>query len=227
MGSLESGLVVPLKRDNLGRSSSRTERQHSFLQRNRSRFSRFLFFKKLDYLLWICTVAVFLFFVVIFQLFLPGSVTVMDESQGSLRDFDKVPADLMFLKEMGLLDFGEEVTFLPLKLMEKFQSEDKDVNLTSVFHRKLHRFGYRKPQLALVSISWLLAHVCFYWIFMCFIGLPFCLFWLGFLFQGVSRSADWSTAIANGDYCNCITRDWLCNSGNDTNLQAASVSASC
>ncbi|KAH9731720.1 glycos transf 1 domain-containing protein [Citrus sinensis] len=150
MGSLESGLVVPLKRDNLGRSSSRTERQHSFLQRNRSRFSRFLFFKKLDYLLWICTVAVFLFFVVIFQLFLPGSVTVMDESQGSLRDFDKVPADLMFLKEMGLLDFGEEVTFLPLKLMEKFQSEDKDVNLTSVFHRKLHRFGYRKPQLALV-----------------------------------------------------------------------------
>lgn len=153
MGSLESGLVVPLKRDNLGRSSSRTERQHSFLQRNRSRFSRFLFFKKLDYLLWICTVAVFLFFVVIFQLFLPGSVTVMDESQGSLRDFDKVPADLMFLKEMGLLDFGEEVTFLPLKLMEKFQSEDNDVNLTSVFHRKLHRFGYRKPQLALVSIS--------------------------------------------------------------------------
>lgn len=150
MGSLESGLVVPLKRDNLGRSSSRTERQHSFLQRNRSRFSRFLFFKKLDYLLWICTVAVFLLFVVIFQLFLPGSVTVMDESQGPLQDFDKVPTDLMFLKDMGLLDFGEDVTFKPLKLMEKFQSEDKDVNLTSVFHRKLHRFGYRKPQLALV-----------------------------------------------------------------------------
>lgn len=161
MGSLlESGLVAPpLKRDNLGRSysSSRIERQHSFLQRNRSRFSRFLFFKKLDYFLWICTVAVFLFFVVIFQMFLPGSV--MDESQDSLQDFDKVPADFLFLKEMGLLDFGEEVTFKPLKLMEKFQTEDKDLNLTSVFHRKLHRFGYRKPQLALVSSPSLLAHI--------------------------------------------------------------------
>lgn len=146
MGSLETG-VVPLKRDNLGRSSSRTER-HTFLQRHRSRFSRFLFFKKLDYLLWICTVAVFLFFVVIFQMFLPGSV--MDKSEDSLRDMDKISGDLAFLKEMGLLDFGEDITFKPLKLMEKFR-DDKDVNLTTVFNRRLHRFAHRKPQLALVS----------------------------------------------------------------------------
>ncbi|XP_031278478.1 uncharacterized protein LOC116136938 isoform X1 [Pistacia vera] len=146
MGSLESG-VFPFKRENLGRSSSRTER-HPFLQRHRSRFSRFLFFKKLDYLQWIGTVAVFLVFVVIFQMFLPGSV--MDKSDDSLQETDVVPSDLMFLKEMGLLDFGEDITFKPLKLMEKFQSENRELNLTNVFNRTQLRFGYRKPQLALV-----------------------------------------------------------------------------
>ncbi|KAK2650174.1 hypothetical protein Ddye_017663 [Dipteronia dyeriana] len=147
MGSLEAG-VVPLKRDNLGRSSSSRNDRHAFLQRPRSRLSRFLLFKKLDYLQWICTVAVFLFFVVLFQMFLPGSV--MDKSDDSLREPDTVPGDLNFLKEMGLLDFGEDFTFKPLKLMEKFQREAGEENLTVVLDRTLHRFGYRKPELALV-----------------------------------------------------------------------------
>ncbi|KAL5792306.1 hypothetical protein ACOSP7_000900 [Xanthoceras sorbifolium] len=146
MGSLEAG-VVPLKRDNLGRSSSRNER-HGFLQRPRSRLSRFLLFKKLDYLQWICTVAVFLFFVVLFQMFLPGSV--MDKSDDTLQEMDTLPGDLKFLKEMGLLDFGDDFTSKPLKLMEKFQTVAGEDNLTVVLDRKLHRFGYRKPQLALV-----------------------------------------------------------------------------
>ncbi|XP_021887787.1 uncharacterized protein LOC110807078 isoform X1 [Carica papaya] len=147
MGSLESG--VPLKRDYLNRSSStgRNER-HSFLQRPRSRFSKFLLFKKLDYLQWICTVAVFLFFVVVFQMFLPGSV--MDKSAESWGRMEMVSEDLMYLKEMGILDFGSDIKFEPSKILGKIQGEVRRTNLTSNFNRTRQHFGYRKPQLALV-----------------------------------------------------------------------------
>ncbi|KAJ9188273.1 hypothetical protein P3X46_003644 [Hevea brasiliensis] len=147
MGSLESAL--PLKRESLLRSSSagRSER-YPFLLRPRSRFSRFLLSKKLDYLQWICTVAVFLFFVVLFQMFLPGSV--IEKSQDSRKQLDMVYGDLLYLKDMGTLDFGEDIKLEPSKLMEKFQKEAREVNLSSSFNRTQHRFGYRKPQLALV-----------------------------------------------------------------------------
>ncbi|KAJ7951241.1 glycosyl transferase family 1 protein [Quillaja saponaria] len=61
MGSLETG--VPLKKGSSFRTQSigRSER-NPLSQRFRSRFSRLLY-KKLDYIQWICTVAVFLFFV--------------------------------------------------------------------------------------------------------------------------------------------------------------------
>ncbi|KAF2291193.1 hypothetical protein GH714_020600 [Hevea brasiliensis] len=146
MGSLESAL--PLKRESLLRSSSagRSER-YPFLLRPRSRFSRFLLSKKLDYLQWICTVAVFLFFVVLFQMFLPGSV--IEKSQDSRKQLDMVYGDLLYLKDMGTLDFGEDIKLEPSKLMEKFQKEAREVNLSSSFNRTQHRFGYRKPQLAL------------------------------------------------------------------------------
>ncbi|XVF33239.1 hypothetical protein REPUB_Repub17cG0151700 [Reevesia pubescens] len=143
MGSLESAI-------SLKRAGSRNER-NPFLGRPRSRFSRFLLFKKLDYLQWMCTVAVFLFFVVFFQMFLPGSV--MDKSQDSLLDDkDLVFGELRYLKEMGGLDFGEDIRLEPCKLLEKFQRENKVVNLesSSGFNRSQHRFQYRKPQLALV-----------------------------------------------------------------------------
>ncbi|XP_040954206.1 uncharacterized protein [Gossypium hirsutum] len=150
MGSLENGI-------SLKRAGSRNER-NPFSSRPRSRFSRLLLFKKLDYLQWICTVAVFLFFVVFFQMFLPGSV--MDKSQGSfLDDKDSVFGELSYLKEMGGLDFGEDIRLEPCKLLEKFQRENKLVNLdsSSGFNRSQHRFHYRKPQLALVFAD-LLAH---------------------------------------------------------------------
>jgi hypothetical protein len=150
MGSLETGLT--LKRDNLFRSSSagRTER-HPFPQRPRSRFSKFLLFKKLDYVQWICTVAVFLFFVVLFQMFLPGSV--VEKSGASFEEDVEVSyGDFKLLKEMGVLEFGEDVRFEPTKLLKKFQKEAREANMySSAFNRTLQRFGYRKPQLALVS----------------------------------------------------------------------------
>jgi hypothetical protein len=151
MGSLETGQT--LKRDNLFRSSSagRTER-HPFPQRPRSRFSRFLFFKKLDYVQWICTMGVFLFVVVFFQMVLLGSV--VEKSGASLEEDLEVSYDDDFklLKEMGAFEFGEDVRFEPTKLLEKFQREARAASMySSAFNRTLQRFGCRKPQLALVS----------------------------------------------------------------------------
>ncbi|KAJ6686492.1 GLYCOSYL TRANSFERASE FAMILY 1 PROTEIN [Salix purpurea] len=152
MGSLESG-GVSFKRDsnNLIRSHSagRTER-NPFLYRPRSRLSRFLLFKKLDYIQWICTVAVFLFFVVLFQMFLPGSVVEKSELGFSpWRGVELINKDLLYLKEVGGLDFGEGIKFEPLKLLQKFQKENREMNM-SFTNGTLSRFPYRKPQLALV-----------------------------------------------------------------------------
>lgn len=62
-----------------------------------------------------------------------------------------VSGDLLYLKQMGSFDFGEDIKFEPLKLMEKFEKEAREVNVSSTFNITQHRFGYRKPQLALVS----------------------------------------------------------------------------
>lgn len=148
MGSLENGF--PLKRDPLLRSSSTSRgERHSYLQRPRSRFSRFLLFQKIDYLQWICTVVVFLFFVVLFQMFLPGSI--MEKSEIAYKDVERSLGDLRFLKELGMLEFGEDIRFEPSKLFEKFKKEAREADYQS-FNRTRNRFGYRKPQLALVSL---------------------------------------------------------------------------
>lgn len=148
MGSLENGF--PLKRDPLLRSSSTSRgERYSYLQRPRSRFSRFLLFQKIDYLQWICTVAVFLFFVVLFQMFLPGSV--MEKSEVAFKDVEKSLGDLKFLKELGMLEFGENIRFEPSKILEKFKKEARETDFSS-FNVTRNRFGYRKPQLAMVSL---------------------------------------------------------------------------
>ncbi|XP_058204426.1 uncharacterized protein LOC131318565 isoform X2 [Rhododendron vialii] len=139
MGSLETGLS--LKRD-----ESRIER-HPFGQKPRSRFMKFVLFKKIGYLQWVCTVAVFFFFVVIFQMFLPG--LVMEKSENSWKGREVDSGDSMVWKEFGRLDFGEGVKFEPLNLLGKFRKESREVNLSSV-GRSGVGFGYRKPQLALV-----------------------------------------------------------------------------
>lgn len=146
MGSLENGL--PVKRDSSFQrlSSSRSDR-NSFTQRPRSRFARFILFKKIDYLQWVCTVAVFFFFVVLFQMLLPGSIT---EKSGDLLSQSRqiVDGDLTFLKEMGVLDFGQDIKFEPSKILAKFQKEGNG----SYGVQKGLRFGLRKPQLAMVSV---------------------------------------------------------------------------
>lgn len=152
MGSLESGSTASLKRDPVLRSSSsssgRTER-NTFLQRQRWRFSRFVLFKKLDYLQWICTVAVFLFFVVLFQMFLPGSV--VEKPIKTLRDEEFSSGDLFFLKQYGILDFGDDIRFEPSKVLEKFRRDAGELNLSYAFNRTTFRYPHRKPQLALVK----------------------------------------------------------------------------
>uniref|UniRef100_A0A2P2JAP5 Glycosyl transferase family 1 domain-containing protein n=1 Tax=Rhizophora mucronata TaxID=61149 RepID=A0A2P2JAP5_RHIMU len=148
MGSLESEL--PFKREGLPRSSSagRSER-HTHLQRPRSRFSlRFLLFKKFDYLQWICTVAVFLFLVVLVQMFLPASV--IEKSEDSWNGVDALSGELLHLKETGGLDFGEDIRFEPFRILENFRKKAREFDFSATFNRTQYRFGYRKPQLALV-----------------------------------------------------------------------------
>ncbi|KAL2336096.1 hypothetical protein Fmac_010542 [Flemingia macrophylla] len=143
MGSLESG--IPLMKSSLfGPQLSRKEKNH-FSHRFRSSFSRLLF-KKLDYVQWICTVVVFLCLVVVFQMFLPGSV-VENGGEESLRAV-RISSENLFRDgdfQKLVLDIGEDAVFLP-RILEKFR-RGGDVDL---FNHSVQHFGFRKPQLALV-----------------------------------------------------------------------------
>lgn len=142
MGSLESG--IPAKRESGGRGAGRQ------LQRNRSRLSRFFLLKRLNHLQWFCTIGVFFFFVLLFQMFLPG--LVIDKSDKPWSNKEVLPPDLVVLKEKGFLDFGEDVRFEPTKLLMKFQRETNALSFTSSsLNTTMQRFGFRKPKLALVS----------------------------------------------------------------------------
>ncbi|KAJ4952515.1 hypothetical protein NE237_029347 [Protea cynaroides] len=148
MGSLEAG--VPQKRTtSLLRSlpSSRCD-LYSFIHRPRSRFARFLLFEKVGYLQWIFIVAVFFFVLVLFQAFLPGSV--MEKAGVSFQETATPSEDWMVLKGMGSLEFGEGIRFEPSKLLDKFQREARELNISLASSRPVVRSGFRKPQLALV-----------------------------------------------------------------------------
>ncbi|KAJ4957164.1 hypothetical protein NE237_013947 [Protea cynaroides] len=147
MGSLEDGVpqktTAPLLRSS---PSSRGDR-YSFFQRPRSRFARFLLFEKVDYLQWIFTVAIFSIVLLLFEAFLPSSV---EKAEVSFQETEKISKDWMVLKGRGSLDFGESIWFEPSKLLEKFQRDDRELNLSSASTRPLVRSRVRKPQLALV-----------------------------------------------------------------------------
>lgn len=134
MGSLEAG-IPSVMRDSLLRSPSISSAARP---RPRSKFARF----RLDYFQWICSVAVFLFFVILFTTFLPG-----------LKDMNVNPRDLVFLREkVAGLDIGEDIIrFEPSKVLQRFQREALELKYFPSFNVTLRRFAYRRPQLALVS----------------------------------------------------------------------------
>lgn len=153
MGSLESG--IPSKRD-ASSAGGRWGRQQPYLQRNRSRrLSRFFLFNKFNYIQLICSICVFFFFVLLFQLFLPSLVVDKSDTPPPRRSKDELllllllPPDLVVFKESGVFDFGEDVRLEPSKLLMKFRRDTSDggFNLTS----STQRFGFRKPNLALVT----------------------------------------------------------------------------
>ncbi|XP_012846992.1 PREDICTED: uncharacterized protein LOC105966971, partial [Erythranthe guttata] len=140
MGSLETGF--PSKRNNYYSNNNGFSGQ-----RSRSRFTRLVFFKRVDYLQLICGVATLFFFVFLFQVFfLPGEDGNNNNKSGNkINDLvggngGAVFDELLFLKE---LDFGEDLKFEPLRISEKFR---KNGDLSKM----VARFGYRKPKIALV-----------------------------------------------------------------------------
>ncbi|KAG5381421.1 hypothetical protein IGI04_032891 [Brassica rapa subsp. trilocularis] len=137
MGSLESG-IPPIKRE---------RQQHSLLQRNRSR--SFLF-KRFSYIQWICSTCVFFFFVVLFQMFLPGLVIdKSDKPPWRSSEKELLPPDMLVFKERGVLSFGNDVRLEPNKLLMSFQRDDT-LTSSNGFNTTAQRFGFRKPKLALV-----------------------------------------------------------------------------
>ncbi|KAL4567035.1 hypothetical protein LXL04_022606 [Taraxacum kok-saghyz] len=147
MGSLSS--VLPIKRDSLLKNSPRTDKNNSYMQRPRSRFARLITFKKIDYLQWVSALAVFIFFMLLVQMFLP--LSMVDKADGDfLQRVDDSATDFInLLKENGGLDFGEDVKFMPTKLMMKFRKEEMN-NESFGGSRTVVRYANRKPQLAFV-----------------------------------------------------------------------------
>ncbi|KAG0483133.1 hypothetical protein HPP92_011217 [Vanilla planifolia] len=140
MGSLDT--AVPWKRAQLLRSAS----DRPFLHRPRSRLARFLLFKKVDYLHWVCTAAVFFFVFILFQAFLPVSVPEKSPTRGSLKEYWRLATG-----SYGELEFGEGIRFLPTKLLEKFERERKEADSNFMAPgMTVMRAGIRKPRLALV-----------------------------------------------------------------------------
>lgn len=159
MGSLETGGISSKRDHSLLRSASVTARSFNDRQQNafgqraaRSRFARLLFFKKLDYVPLICTVAVFLFFIILLQMLWLGPV--VEKSGGFLKLNEKLGSpDLLLVKEFNGLDFGEDIKFEPSKLLAKFQKDATVQINASATWRSLLRFGYRKPKLAMVKTT--------------------------------------------------------------------------
>lgn len=143
MGSLESG-IPPIKRER--------QHHHPLLQRNRSR--SFLF-KRFSYIQWICSTCVFFFFVVLFQMFLPGLVVIDKSDKPPWRSIEKelLPPDMLVFKERGVLSFGEDVRLEPTKLLMSFQRDNTQTS-SNGFNTTTQRFGFRKPKLALVSVTY-------------------------------------------------------------------------
>lgn len=108
------------------------------------RLTRFLLSDKVGYLHWVFTVAAFLFVVALFQAFLPGSPDeAPDGGTGSSH-----------LGEIGMLDFGDGIRFVPSKLLQRWERERREANWSAIggfAGRSRRAYGLRKPLLALVD----------------------------------------------------------------------------
>ncbi|RWW65800.1 hypothetical protein BHE74_00026869 [Ensete ventricosum] len=140
MGSLEAAGGAPPKRSPLLRPFPPPFTCRSSLHR----LSRFLLSDKVGYVQWVFTVAAFLIVVALFQAFLPGS-SVERPGGGSGAGGGE-------LGEIGELDLGEGIRFVPVKLLERWDREDREANssISAFGQRPLRRFGLRNPLLALV-----------------------------------------------------------------------------
>ncbi|URD99967.1 glycosyltransferase family protein 1 [Musa troglodytarum] len=151
MGSLEAAGGAPPKRSALLRPFPPSFACRSSLHC----LSRFLLSEKVGYLQWVFTVAAFLIVVALFQAFLPGS-TVERPGGGRGGGGGGGGGEL---GEIGDLDFGEGIRFVPVKLLERWETEDREANssVSAFGERPLRRFGLRSPLLALVVVPVLLA----------------------------------------------------------------------
>ncbi|CAL9085657.1 unnamed protein product [Musa textilis] len=151
MGSLEAAGGAPPKRSALLRPFPPSFACRSSLHC----LSRFLLSEKVGYLQWVFTVAAFLIVVALFQAFLPGS-TVERPGGGRGGGGGGGGGEL---GEIGDLDFGEGIRFVPVKLLERWETEDREANssVSAFGERPLRRFGLRSPLLALVVVPDLLA----------------------------------------------------------------------
>ncbi|XP_042406211.1 uncharacterized protein LOC121996343 isoform X2 [Zingiber officinale] len=139
MGSLfeaaAGGATPPKRIPHLRPSAPATSSLH--------RLTRFLLSDKVGYLHWVFTVAAFLFVVALFQAFLPGSPDEgPDGGTGSPH-----------LGEIGRLEFGDGIRFVPSKLLERWERERREANLSAIegfAGRSRRTYGLRKPLLALV-----------------------------------------------------------------------------
>ena len=156
MGSLENGGLLKKDQQQSNHYNNSFGKVSSFSKqhRDRSRFTRLFFPKRLGYLQWISTIIVFSLLLVVFQAFLPGSV---EENPGGLsEDLGLVEGDFVYLKSViDEVDFGEDLMFGPNKLLDKFKKDAVELNQSFVFGERT-RFGYRKPKLAMVSVKLLI-----------------------------------------------------------------------
>lgn len=139
--------AMDAKRAPLMRSSPARLDRHPFLQRPRSRFARLVLLDKVDYLQWVCAVAVFFFVVIAFQAFLPGS---MVEQSGRPPGVQPAPV---------LDGFGDGVRLPPLKMLERLKLSRSGASLRPSGVRA----ALRKPKLAVVGIALRSILSLFFW----------------------------------------------------------------
>ncbi|XP_031504760.1 uncharacterized protein LOC116267270 [Nymphaea colorata] len=133
--------------------SRRSERwapaKRSSFPKSRSKMERSLRFEKIDYLQWICSILVFLSVVILFQAYLPTSVT---EKSGERRS-------IAGLRQLGDLSFGEEVKFVPGKVIRRLERDKKRMGLEGGEMRPRIRTPIRRPRIAIVFADLLMDDV--------------------------------------------------------------------